>query len=70
VALPDTDYRSRAQVKPVGAENPIPPAQATSRYSWIGPPRTSVRRMRGESGSVIGTIISVTAEGHRCSRDR
>ena len=30
------------------AENPIPPAQATSRYSWMSPPRTSVRpRLQG-----------------------
>jgi len=48
---------------PVGAENPIHPVQATSLYSWMSPPRTSVRRMPAVSGSVIGTV-SVTPKGH------
>ena len=49
----------------VGAENPIPPVQAVSRYSSISPARTSVRRMQAGSGLVIGTLASLTSEGHR-----
>jgi hypothetical protein len=62
--------RSGVATVPVGAENPIPPVQAASRYSWISPARTSVRRMQAGSGLVIGTLASLTSEGHRLSRDR
>ena len=59
------DLEPQPPESPVGAENPIPPAQATSRYSWMSPPRTSVRRMPARSGSAIGAVASVTTEGHR-----
>lgn len=35
----------------VGAESLIDPAQATIRYSWMSPPRRSVRHSLARSGS-------------------
>ena len=43
----------RPGVHPVSADNPIRLAHATSRYSWMSPPRRSVRRCRVSSGCSI-----------------
>jgi len=37
----------------VGADNPIGPVQATSRYSWMSPPRTLVGRMQAGLESTV-----------------
>ena len=54
----------------VGAENPVHPAQAAIRYSWIRPPRRSVLRSRAGSTSPISAGGVSSAEGARWSRER
>jgi hypothetical protein len=44
---------------PVGAENPIPPAQATSRYSWMSPVGAeNVIRPSGEGRCISRPVVS------------
>src|SRR5579875_3539438 len=46
----------QARPDPVGAENLVRPAQATSRYSWTSPPRRSLLR------SLAGLMSSIVPE--------
>ena len=46
-------HRSDGLNLPVGAENPVRPAQATIRYSWMRPPRRSALRSLAVSTSLI-----------------
>jgi len=56
-------------VGPVGAENPIHPGQATSRYSWVRPKTAPLRRRFRGSGSLMGGGGS-TLSGDCCPRAR
>ena len=55
---------------PVGAENPICPAQATIRYSWMRPPSRSVLRSLAASTSLMVRGAASESAGGRCLRDR
>ena len=61
-------FGSRPQ--PVGAENSARPAQAASRYSWMRPPGSSVRRSRARPTSPTSTGVVSSADGARWSRKR
>ena len=45
----------------VGAENPIRPGQAASRYSWMRPKTLSFRRSRRGPGSLAGGGSSIAS---------
>ena len=63
------DLLDRAGV-PVGAEYSIRPGYATSRYSWITPPRISLCRRRVGSGSIVGSGRAPKLKGDCCCRPR
>ncbi len=61
---------SLVQQERVGAEKPVRPAQATSRYSRTSPPRRSVRCTLAGLMSSIGAGSESRAAGERWLRDR
>ena len=54
---PDRNSGVGRQFRRVGAEDPVGGAQATIRYSWMGPPRRSVLRSLVESTSPSSAAV-------------
>ena len=54
---PDRNSGVGRQFRRVGAEDPVRRAQATIRYSWMGPPRRSVLRSLVESTSPSSAAV-------------
>ncbi len=60
----------RVLVATCGCREPVHPAQAAIRYSWMRPPRRSVLRSRARSTSPISAGGVSSADGDRWSRER